>query len=161
MRRLASGLRVAEYDFFLGDELNYHLWYPAQYQARADRDPAFWLPDRNRCWFLRHYVATKERWALTMDSVEHDSIQDVLALCSWDDLEPSCGTQLFRARVVPETVPAPSADTDRMVAECDANLDGRISCAEVWACGAPAPVVLGDALYPVVADVDDDGVACR
>ena len=158
---IGSGLQQAEYDFFLADDRNYVLWIPANYAARADRDPAGWLPQRNRCWYLRHYLAVKERWSLTLDWAERDAVQDVLDVCTWQDFEPSCETDLVRARVVPETIPAPVSETARWVRDCNRDGDGRISCAEATTCGAPLPVVLGDALYPVVVDADNDGVACR
>ena len=102
---IGSGLQQAEYDFFLADERNYLLWIPAQYGARSDRDPAGWLPPRNACWYLRHYMSVKERWSLALDWVERDAIQDIMDVCRWSDFEPSCETDLSRARVVPETLP--------------------------------------------------------
>ena len=78
---IGSGLQQAEYDFFLADERNYLLWIPAQYGARSDRDPAGWLPPRNACWYLRHYMSVKERWSLALDWVERDAIQDIMDVC--------------------------------------------------------------------------------
>ena len=158
---IGSGLQQAEYDFFLADERNYLLWIPAQYGARSDRDPAGWLPPRNACWYLRHYMSVKERWSLALDWVERDAIQDIMDVCRWSDFEPSCETDLSRARVVPETLPAPVSETAQWVQRCNTDADTRISCAEASICGAPLPVVLGDPLYPVVVDADNDGVACR
>ena len=158
---IGSGLQQAEYDFFLADNRNYLLWIPTIYAVRADRDPAGWLPERNRCWYLRHYLAVKERWSLALDWAERNAGQDVLDICTWQDFEPSCETDLVRARVVLETVPAPVSETAQWVQECNRDADSCISCAEAIACEAPLPVVLGDALYPVVIDADNDGVACR
>ena len=158
---IGSGLHQAEFDFFLADERNYLLWFPAQYAARNDRDPAGWLPPRNGCWYLRHYLSVKERWSLAVDWAERDAIQDLLDVCGWQNFDANCETDLVRARVVPETLPAPVSETAQWVRRCNSDSDTRISCAEAAACGAPLPVVLGDALYPVVVDADNDGVACR
>ena len=158
---IGSGLRQAEFDFFLADEDNYLLWVPEQYRGRADRDPSGWLPQRNQCWYIRHYLAVKEPWSLSVDWVERDAIQDVLDVCRWQDFEPSCETDLVRARVVAETLPAPVSETAQWVRQCDSDADSRISCSEASLCGVSLPIVLGDPLYPVIVDADNDGVACR
>ena len=158
---IASGLQLAEYEFFLSDEANYIVWLPTELRGRADRDPGGWLPERNRCWYLRRYLASKERWSLVIDIRERDAIQDVLDVCSWQALDPICDVQLTRARVVADVVPAPALETNRWRQACDGNVDGRVSCDEALACGALLPITLGDPLYPLVVDADEDGVACR
>ena len=160
---IMSGLRTSEYEQYLDDVRNYSVWRPEEYRARADRDPAAWIPDRNSCWYVSRYLATKERWSLAVDPAEEDAIQDVLDTCSWDDLVPSCGPagDYSRARVDPAANPPDPARTLEMRNRCDTDLDGRVSCAEVTACRVARPVLFGHPLYPLVTDVDRDGVACR
>lgn len=39
-------------------------------RSKADRDPAEWLPDRDRCGYVADWIAVKLRWRLTVDPVE-------------------------------------------------------------------------------------------
>lgn len=39
-------------------------------QAKSDQDPATWLPRRNKCRYVRQWVAVKTRWALRVDRRE-------------------------------------------------------------------------------------------
>lgn len=39
-------------------------------RSKSDRDPAEWMPDRGRCTYVRHWVAVKIRWSLTVDRAE-------------------------------------------------------------------------------------------
>ena len=158
---VASGLVVAEYEGFLGDRRNYHVWSLSDFQIREGRDPSGWLPARNRCWFVSRYLAAKERWSLGVDPAEADALADVLDVCGWDDFEPACGSDFHRALVLTEAVPPSAADEARWRGLCDEDRDGVVTCSEANACGAIIPVRFGDPLYSVVVDADGDGVACR
>ena len=158
---MGSGLDRTEYEVFLSDERNYHIWRTSDYLARSDRDPAYWVPTRNICWYVARFLATKQRWSLSVDPREADALSDILDVCSWDEFEPDCRTELFRATVSPTVVPAPAVETARWRALCDSDADGSVSCSEIGVCGAPRPVKFGDPLYSLVVDADSDGVACR
>ena len=56
---------------------------PASNESKADMDPADWLPPRAaaRCDFLADLVATKVRWALSVDQREHDAIAALAGDC--------------------------------------------------------------------------------
>lgn len=50
-------------------------------RAKGDKDPARWLPDRDRCGFITRWAETKRRYQLSVDPDEHDAIARVLASC--------------------------------------------------------------------------------
>lgn len=52
-------------------------------RAKADQDPALWLPPNRafRCIYARRWVAVKARWQLRMDIKEAAAIKRVLMAC--------------------------------------------------------------------------------
>ena len=52
---------------------------------KVAKDPAEWLPEHNRCWYVGTVVNVKRKWGLSMDSAEADAVRQVLAGC--DSLE--------------------------------------------------------------------------
>jgi hypothetical protein len=50
-------------------------------QAKGDQDPAEWLPDEQRCRYLREFVAVKIRWSLAVDSAEKSALEDLAGGC--------------------------------------------------------------------------------
>ncbi|WP_375388338.1 GDSL-type esterase/lipase family protein [uncultured Amnibacterium sp.] len=53
-------------------------------RARAGRDPARWLPSRNRCTYAEAWIAVKSRWRLTVDRAEKAALARVLDGCQDD-----------------------------------------------------------------------------
>ena len=51
-------------------------------QAKGDQDPATWMPQYDRCRYLREFVAVKIRWRLTVDSTEKSAIQSLASGCT-------------------------------------------------------------------------------
>ena len=51
-------------------------------QAKGDPDVAEWLPQYDRCRYLREYVAVKHRWRLTVDSAEKSAMKSLAATCT-------------------------------------------------------------------------------
>jgi hypothetical protein len=64
-------------------------------QSKSDRDPAEWLPERQVCQYVRHWVVVKLRWRLTVDPVERTALRDLAASCR--------NKQLTFRRAVPAT----------------------------------------------------------
>lgn len=61
-----------------------------RYQKVA-KDPAEWLPDNNRCWYVAKYIEIKKKYGLTMDRAEANSVLAVYESCSsFDMIVPSC-----------------------------------------------------------------------
>ncbi|MBK1666721.1 hypothetical protein CKO28_01505 [Rhodovibrio sodomensis] len=52
--------------------------------SKGADDPAHWLPEnRNyRCTYVRHWVAVKDRWNLSMDPAERRAVEQVRATCA-------------------------------------------------------------------------------
>lgn len=50
-------------------------------RAKGDQDPATWLPELDRCGYVRDWVAVKTKYELSVDQDEHDAIAAVLARC--------------------------------------------------------------------------------
>ena len=51
-------------------------------QAKGDQDVAEWLPQYDKCRYLREYVAVKHRWRLAVDSAEKSAMQSLAATCT-------------------------------------------------------------------------------
>ena len=51
-------------------------------QAKGDQDVAEWLPQYDRCRYLRECVAVKHRWRLTVDSAEKSAMKSLAATCT-------------------------------------------------------------------------------
>ena len=49
--------------------------------AKSDRDAADWLPEQNRCWFVRTVICVKRKYELTVDPRERDALARVLSEC--------------------------------------------------------------------------------
>lgn len=51
-------------------------------QAKGDQDPSTWMPQYDRCRYLREWVAVKHRWRLTVDSTEKSALQSLASGCT-------------------------------------------------------------------------------
>ena len=62
---------------------------------KSDKDPAEWMPDNNRCWYVGKWVEIKKKYNLTMDQAEADSISAVYQECdSFAMIAPVCAAGL-------------------------------------------------------------------
>lgn len=50
-------------------------------QAKGDQDVAEWLPERQRCRYLREFVAVKVRWSLAVDRTEKAAMKELAGDC--------------------------------------------------------------------------------
>ena len=46
-------------------------------QEKSDADPAEWMPDLQKCRYLKEYVSVKIRWGLSVDSTEKSALTDL------------------------------------------------------------------------------------
>ena len=61
-----------------------------RYEKRA-KDPANWLPENNRCWYVGKYLEIKRKYGLSMDQAEADAVLTVYRSCSTFEIKrPSC-----------------------------------------------------------------------
>ncbi|MPY99036.1 MAG: DUF1524 domain-containing protein [Actinophytocola sp.] len=56
-------------------------------RSKGDQDPAHWLPERDRCGYVRHWLEVKHRYKLSADPDEAEAIANVLANCPGDQRE--------------------------------------------------------------------------
>ena len=62
---------------------------------KSDKDPAEWMPDSNRCWYVGKWVEIKKKYNLTMDQAEADSVSAVYQECdSFAIIPPVCAAGL-------------------------------------------------------------------
>lgn len=55
-------------------------------QSKSDADPAEWMPDNQKCRYLREYVSVKIRWGLSVDSTEKSALTNLTSV-------NGCGSQ--------------------------------------------------------------------
>lgn len=62
---------------------------------KSDKDPAEWMPENNRCWYVGKWVEIKKKYNLTMDQAEADSVAAVYQECdSFEMIVPVCAAGL-------------------------------------------------------------------
>lgn len=66
---------------FANDRANLHPVEAAINRQKSDQGPAEWLPDRDRCGYVRQWIAVKVEYGLTADPAEHAALASVLARC--------------------------------------------------------------------------------
>ena len=76
---------------------------------KKDNDPAEWMPENNRCWYVGVWVNVKRKYGLTMDQSEADAILPIYQECTAFNL------------IVPACVPEPP----RPVLPMDARFDDQ------------------------------------
>ena len=60
-------------------------------RQKSAKDPAEWLPENNRCWYVAKYIEIKKKYGLTMDAAEAAAIQKVYESCeSFEMQKPEC-----------------------------------------------------------------------
>ena len=143
---------------FSNDLLNLTLASPSVNRGqKIARDAAEWLPDKNRCWFAARVVAVRQRYQLTVDRREADTLERVLSGCESTEMVKYAGRAVsVQSRDGARSKRSGSAE----IAQWDDNGNGRISCAEARAHGI-APVRREHPAYPYMRDGDGDGVVCE
>lgn len=124
-------------------------------RSKSDRDPAEWLPARNRCPFAKAWVGVKYRWRLSVDSAEKSALTRVLRSCP----------PLMRVPELASTTEDPNAGRGGASGSSGGSsggLDPRFrTCGDANAAGY-GPYVSGqDPEYGWYIDRDRDGVACE
>ena len=73
---------------FSSDLDNLTLASPSVNRQKGAKDAAEWLPDGNRCWFAAKNIEVRRKYNLTIDWLEVNTLDQILASCSSTDLEP-------------------------------------------------------------------------
>lgn len=117
--------------------------------SKQDRDPAGWMPPKNKCMYVTHWVAVKYRWRLSINAAEKTKLASVLT--------GTCGA---KALTVPKRASVAVATTSTR--PVTSGTDPRYNyCYEVIAAGR-GPYVRGvDPEYAWYRDNDGDGVVCE
>ena len=116
-------------------------------RSKSDRDPAQWMPATGRCRYVKHWVAVKIRWKLTVDRAEKRALRSRAS---------SCKNSLVRVRVaVVRKAPGKGGGGT-------GKLDPRFDyCYQAKAAGY-GPYYRGkDPEYAWYTDSDGDGVVCE
>ena len=71
---------------FANDLENVALASPSVNRGKSTKDPAEWLPENNRCWYVWQWLNVKRKYNLTIDQAEKNAIESVLQNCSVTDL---------------------------------------------------------------------------
>ena len=67
---------------FARDPLNLTLASPdVNRRLKRAYDPAEWLPEENRCWYVQRWVLVKRKWRLSVDAAERESLSAVIEEC--------------------------------------------------------------------------------
>lgn len=126
-------------------------------RSKGDRDPAQWLPSRNRCAYVKAWVGVKYRWRLSVDSAEKRALTSQLARCPGSMLVPP-----LASRTDDPDAGRPAPTNPNPEASGSGGLDPRFdTCAAAKAAGF-GPYQRGvDPEYDWYIDRDGDGVACE
>ncbi|MFC5178818.1 HNH endonuclease family protein [Nocardioides taihuensis] len=68
----------------LGDRRSLAAVTASSNRSKGDSDPAEWLPEFGTCAYVRHWVAVKVRWQLTVDDTERTTLRRLARGCDND-----------------------------------------------------------------------------
>ena len=176
---------------FATDPLNLTLAAPEVNRCgssgKCGLDAGEWLPLKNRCWFANRVVEIKQKYRLSVDRQEMQSLQGVIERCDnfdmifYDDdgsvakkpgimgkagsLFSTFGNKEKVTEFTDKARDVASQTVDDIKAKYalemyDDNKNGRITCAEARAHGI-APVDKSHPAYPFMYDADGDGTVCE
>lgn len=126
-------------------------------RSKSDQDPSDWLPQRERCFYAKSWVAVKFRWRLSVDSAEKRTLTQILRNCSGKITVPS------RATITVGTSSKPSnTGSSANSGGSSGGTDPRFgTCGEAIAAGY-GPYQRGiDLEYDWYIDRDSDGSVCE
>ena len=77
-----SARQLLAYGNDLGYEWSLQAVTAALNQDKQSKDPAQWLPPKNRCTYVQAWIAVKSRWGLSVDPAERRALLQVLDGCA-------------------------------------------------------------------------------
>jgi hypothetical protein len=125
-------------------------------RSKSDRDPADWLPQRERCAYARSWVGVKFRWRLSVDSTEKRALTGIFQNCKGKMAVPS------RAAIGTSSSAEANPSAPSKPTQLDSTTDPRYStCGEAISAGY-GPYQKGkDPEYEWYIDRDSDGFVCE
>ena len=90
--------------------------------VKSDRDAVDYLPEHSQRWFAGRVIAVKQRWDLFVDEREAQFLKTALAGCTPEQIaRPVCEATA--------TTTTTGNNAEAWLARCDANGNGRVTCA--------------------------------
>lgn len=80
-----SGLCLESVDMrvaFAQDSLNLALASSRTNRQKSDKDAAEWMPEFNKCWFIRRIIEVREQYGLTIDLAERNTLSRQIDDCT-------------------------------------------------------------------------------
>ena len=147
---------------FANDPMNITLASPAvNRHQKGDKDMAEWVPNHNKCWFLKKVIQVKQEYGLTVDWDEVGAMERVAGECitlfnlqvnrRWEEHERMASQQSMTGMQMLEQFALRDYDTDG---------NGKISCAEARARGHEGPIYAPGFPYKYMNDRNNDGKVC-
>ena len=148
---------------FGNDLLNLTLASRSVNSKKGSKDIAEWLPEYNHCWFAYTILAVKDRYDLSADSAEANTIQEVTSECNAISMDFT----------PPDTTSTETQDPKDTFEYWDNNKNGDLTCTEAK---NPSPGLRLPAyrdnrngtglIYEWLerrrsSDSDNDGIACE
>lgn len=125
-------------------------------RSKSDRDPADWLPQRERCSYARSWVGVKFRWRLSVDSNEKRALTRILQGCKGKMTVPA------RAAIGIGSNSGSNPGAPSKPSQPDTTTDPRFStCGEAIAAGYGSYQKGKDPEYAWYIDRDSDGFVCE
>ena len=156
---------------FANDELNLIAVTASSNRSKGARDAAEWQPPRQEanCFFAIRVIQVKDKWGLSVDSLEYESLLRLLSGCEVDvpllpDVTPPIPSDAPTPTPVDEgTGECVSADIyrtadDSCINDYDSNSNGDINCSELPSSARPVELLTGE--DPFRLDGDGDGFGC-
>ena len=85
-----SGLSADDMLTFSGDPFNLTVAMPYENRTvKSDRDAADYLSKHNQCWFAGRVITVKQKWGLSVDGREAQSLETTLADCTPEQIAAS------------------------------------------------------------------------
>jgi len=85
-----SGIDSDDMKTYGGDTTNLVLLTDSVNQSKGDKDAAEWQPTDNVAYYVDIYITTKRRYNLSVDQVELEALQELVATLSGAELKEVC-----------------------------------------------------------------------
>jgi hypothetical protein len=128
-------------------------------RSKSDRDPAEWLPAQDRCRYVKHWIAVKFRWRLSVDPREKSRLSGLLRGCSRWMVVPSLAPRTIATNEPPAAdAPGDGSGQNSSASRLDPRFD---TCGDANAAGYGPYRSGSDPEYGWYIDRDRDGLACE
>jgi hypothetical protein len=99
--------------------------------AKGDNDPAEWMPQQNRCMYVREWTETKLIWGLTADKTEKEALLAAAAVCDQEVASTGHAT----GPLPPPPASTPGGESDNWFGLSDVEISGAFAGVCVFVIG--------------------------